>query len=370
MARFVFSADGHIVEPQTLYVDQMPASMHQYAIRTERQGEYIITFAGHKVIHRFRINPPKEFAGFGRLHLKGTSDLVARLEDLQMDGVDAEILFPTSGLLTFLLMEAEPELACAQIYNDWLNKTVGERTDVYVRAGVLPVRNNFQYTVQEMKRLASMGFSCAMLPSKIPVGIVNYNDPSWDVVFEAAQNLNMVLVCHTGTGREDVRMEKGPGGAVVNYTHQMLDSQESIMYMVGGGILDRYSKVKVAFIESGASWLAGLVERMDEVYSAHSVYVKPKLSMKPSEIVERQIYVSFQFDRACVMSRKVTGTKPLMWGADYPHHEGTFPHSKQVLADLFKDMPDITEQEKNDIIGGNAARVFRLNRSEFLQAAE
>lgn len=369
MARFVFSADGHIVEPKTLFTDNLPASMHSYAIRTQREGEYIMTYAGQKLIQRYRVNPPKEYEGFGRLHLKGTTDLAARLEDLNMDGVDAEILFPTTGLLTFLLTDAEPELACAQIYNDWINKHVGDRTDVYVRAGVLPIRNNFQYTVQEMKRLAAMGFSCALLPSKIPVGIVNYNDLAWDQVFEAAQNLNLTLVCHTGSGREDVRVEKGPGGAIINYTHQMCDSEESIMYMVAGGMLDRYPKVKVAFIECGASWLAGLVERMDEAFHGHSAYVKPKLSLKPSEIVERQVYVSFQYDRACVLTRNITGTKPLMWGADYPHHEGTFPHSKKVVDDLFKGIHDITEKEKADIIGGNAARVFRLNRPEFLQAA-
>ena len=59
------------------------------------------------------------------------------------------------------------------------------------------------------------------------------------------------------------------------------------------------------------------------------------------------------------MSRSVTGTQAIMWGADYPHHEGTFPKSKQVLAHLF-DGIDISEQDKADILGGNAARLFRL----------
>jgi predicted TIM-barrel fold metal-dependent hydrolase len=59
------------------------------------------------------------------------------------------------------------------------------------------------------------------------------------------------------------------------------------------------------------------------------------------------------------MSRSVTGTKALMWGADYPHHEGTFPKSKAVLAHIF-DCIEISEQDKFDIVGGNAARLFRL----------
>ena len=62
---------------------------------------------------------------------------------------------------------------------------------------------------------------------------------------------------------------------------------------------------------------------------------------------------------ACVMARSVTGTSALMWGADYPHHEGTFPRSKKVLAHLF-DGIEISEQDKADILGLNAVRLFRL----------
>jgi predicted TIM-barrel fold metal-dependent hydrolase len=107
---------------------------------------------------------------------------------------------------------------------------------------------------------------------------------------------------------------------------------------------------------------------MDEVYLAHDIFVHPKLSIMPSEIIARQVACSFQYDRACVMSRSVTGVKALMWGADYPHHEGTFPNSKAVLAHLFDDI-EISEQDKADIIGGNAARLFRLQHPLFQQAA-
>jgi predicted TIM-barrel fold metal-dependent hydrolase len=164
-------------------------------------------------------------------------------------------------------------------------------------------------------------------------------------------------------------MERGAGGALINYTHQMNDALESTMYLVSGGILDRYPTVQVAFVECGASWLAGVAERLDEVYHGHHFFVSPKLSAPPSEIIKRQISSSFQYDRACVMSRSVTGHKGLMWGSDYPHHEGTFPNSRKVLDRLF-DGIEITEDEKADIIGRNAARLFRLERPEFALAAE
>ena len=85
--------------------------------------------------------------------------------------------------------------------------------------------------------------------------------------------------------------------------------------------------------------------------------------MLPSEIIARQVSCSFQFDRACIMARSVTGTKSMMWGSDYPHHEGTFPKSRDVVAHLF-DGIDISEDDKADILGLNAARLFRLPRPE------
>ena len=68
------------------------------------------------------------------------------------------------------------------------------------------------------------------------------------------------------------------------------------------------------------------------------------------------------------MARSITGTPALMWGADYPHAEGTFPNSRKVLAELF-DGIEISDAEKADIVGGNAARLFRLQRPELRSAA-
>jgi predicted TIM-barrel fold metal-dependent hydrolase len=369
MARFVFSADGHIREPGDLFLSNIPPSMHKHTLRSEKTDGYSLLLCGDKVLFRNRLQPKNpDQANFGRPNQKGAVDLGARFEDMKSEGVDAEILFPTTGMMTFLLEEAEVELAATQAYNNFIDTFVGNRRDTFVRCAVLPLRNNFQYTVQEMKRVAAMGITCAMIPAQMPVGIPHYNNPVWDPVFEAAQNLDLVLVIHTATGREDVRAAKGPGAALINYTHQVNDSLECTMYLVSGGILDRYPRVKVAFIECGASWLAAVGERLDEVYHGHHFFVQPKLSAPPSEIIKRQISASFQHDRACIMSRSVTGHQALMWGSDYPHHEGTFPYSRRVIAHLF-DGIEITEQEKADIIGGNAARLFRLERPEFLKAA-
>ena len=376
MSQFIFSADGHIVEPPDLLTAGLPKDLQQYGMHAEKDGEHMLMKAGDKVISKMRLNKPpeQEFRdengdSFSRSNRKGVRDLPGRLEDMEHEGIDAEIVFPSAGMFIPLIEHPEAELASCQLYNDWNHEFLGGDLERFVRCGVLPV-HDFGNTVSEIERLAGMGFTAAMLPSLIEAsaGIPLYNDAAWDPVFEAGEKHGIVFVLHTGTGREDVRAQKGPGGAIVNYTIQMCDAQHSIMHLVAGGMLDRFPGANVACIESGASWLAALAERMDEVYAAHHWFVQPKLSLTPREIIQRQVHASFQYDRACIMARTVTGHQALMWGADYPHHEGTFPNSRQVVAGLFEGI-DITENEKADILGRNAARLFRLQNPKLSQAA-
>jgi predicted TIM-barrel fold metal-dependent hydrolase len=379
---FVFSADGHVVEPKEIFDAGLPDALKKHGIRSERQGEHMCVLAGEKVLHRMRLMPrgaPADAAGAGAgagdgerqamsLHARPSgNDVDSRISDMRIDGVDAEIAFPSTCLWTYGIEHRETELATAQIYNDWNDTYFKGHLDKFVRCGVLHVRD-FKNTEAEMKRLAKKGFTAAMLPAATPTGMPKYNDEAWDEVFELGGALGIVFVMHTGTGLDTVQVERRAGGAVINYANQACDAWNSIQYLVAGGLLDRHPKAQCAFIESGASWLAGLVERMDEIYIAHGPMVRPKLSLMPSEIVARQVSCAFQNDRACIMTRSVTGVRPLMWGNDYPHAEGTWPRSKGILGKIF-DGIEISETDKADILGANAARLFRLQRPEFAQAA-
>ena len=71
---------------------------------------------------------------------------------------------------------------------------------------------------------------------------------------------------------------------------------------------------------------------------AHQYYVKPKLSRKPSEILYSQVKATFQFDRACLKTIPMTGHECLLWASDYPHMEGTFPRSREVIDEVFGDV--------------------------------
>lgn len=365
MERFVFSSDAHIVEPPNFFLDRMPAHLHAHAPNATRDDRLMLQRIGERVVHTIRLG-----AGSLERPTKGQTDLTLRLEDMAADGVNAELLFPSYGLLIYFIEDAEAELSACQVYNDWLLAHVVGRRDTFVPAAVLPVRD-LQHTLAELRRVGAAGYTAAMLPVVAPAGTVQvplYNDAAWDPVFALAQQLGIVFTLHTGTGQSAWIVERGAGAAIINYTRQMNDAASAIMYMVAGGLLDRFPKAQVAFIESGASWLAGLTERMDEVHRGHNRFVKPVLSRLPSQIVRDQVKCTFQSDRGCIAARHVTGHECLIWANDYPHMEGTYPNSKAVLARAFEGI-EISETEKADIIGGTAARLFKLQRPEFLAQA-
>jgi len=360
MKSFVFSADSHIMEPSTIFTDGLPASLKKHAIHTRHDGDFLITGTEDKIIYRLRVGQHRE-KQLGDAQRKGIREIPGRLEDMELEGIDAEICFPSLGLWLYCLDDPEAEAASARLYNDWNHDFLSSHPKRFVRCGMLPVLD-FSNTLAEIDYLASKGFTAAMLPAATPPNLPKYNSEKWDPIFARAAEKGIVFVLHTGTGLETVIVERGPGAGIINYTNQMMDAEQSAMYLVSGGVLDRNPKAKVAFIESGASWLAALAERMDEVAVAHANFVFPKLSRMPSQIVDDQVWASFQHDRACILAANAAlpGAKNVMWGSDYPHAEGTFPVSRKIVDDLFAGL-QVTEETRRSVLGLNAARLFRID---------
>ena len=111
----------------------------------------------------------------------------------------------------------------------------------------------------------------------------------------------------------------------------------------------------VITVETGSAWLAWVMTQMDEIAEKHHMWVRPKLSMKPSEFVKRQVHVTFQNDPVGIHNRVFTGVEPLLWGSDYPHPEGTWPNSRRICEEQLKGVP---EEDKRAILGGTTARIF------------
>ena len=380
---FIFSCDAHIAEPSDLFTERMPQHLADYAITLTTEGSRRIYKVGDRVIMRFLTDFPAHKTGKTDEEFyaqsssvvdtkrRGLRDLALRAQDMDRDGVDAELCFPTVGLLIARIGDREGERTAARIWNDWAWDYTEPLRDRLIPTAVIP-SHNFDDALAECRRTAKMGYASFSLFE----GLNNYNDPRWDPIFAFAVVSGIPFAFHTGFGDIPLRPLNGPGGAVYNYTRQMNDSIDIITQLVAGGVLDRNPGAHIVFAEHSAGWLWSLAERMDEVYIGHANSVEPKLARMPSQIVRDQVHCSFQNDtHSAVAIRHGIGTSALMFATDYPHSEGTFPFTADVIRELRERNPDVTPDELVEMLGGNAARLFtRANlvpqfekrRAEFL----
>jgi len=379
---FVFSCDAHIAEPPDLFEKAMPSHLSQFAIRSEVSGNVRTTRIGEQVILRIWTDFHKHKTGAGDAEFnsqsasaedractdarenfvsdcavdtkrRGARDLALRAEDMDRDGVDAELVFPSLGLMLPRIDDREAQVTACRIYNDWAWDYTAQMRDRLIPAAMIPCID-FDDALAECKRTATKGFAAFCLWE----GLNNYNDSRWDPIFAYAAEMKIPLVFHTGVGDINIRALKGPGGALFNYTRQMNDAVDIITQLVAGGVLDRNPQAHILFAEHSAGWLWGLAERMDEVYQGHAASIDPKLSRLPSQIVRDQVHCALQNDTGSIATRRGVGVGALLFATDYPHSEGTFPFSKGVVDRMMSEHPDCSMDEFIDILGGNAATLF------------
>lgn len=363
---FVFSCDAHIAEPKDLFLEKMPAHLKQYAIHTRMGEKYRETCIGDQVLLRMLPNFAGQRSGVSEEAFaqqseasvdttrRGIRDLSLRAADMDRDGVDAELCFPTLGLMLPRIDDREAQRVACEIWNDWAWDYCQDLADRLIPSAMIPCMD-LDDALAECKRTAAMGYAAFTLWE----GLNNYNDPAWDPIFAFAGEQGIPLVFHTGVGNINIRALKGPGGALYNYVRQMNDSIDVIAQLVGGGVLDRNPKAHILFAEHSAGWLYGLSDRMDEIYFGHAGSISPKLSRLPSQIVRDQVHCALQNDVGSSMAiRKGVGINALLFATDYPHSEGTFPFSQDVIGKLKSENPDVTTDELVEVLGGNAARIF------------
>ncbi len=387
MQPFVFSCDAHIAEPPDLFLQGMPDNLKRFAIHGAALGEeYRVTKIGDQEILKVRVNFHSHKTGQGDAgpqedrsctddkenfvsdcavdtKRRGARDLSLRIADMDRDGVDAELCFPSLGLMLPRITDRDGQREACKVYNDWAWDYTAPVRDRLIPAAMIPCMD-FDDALAECHRTAAMGYAAFCLWE----GLNNYNDSRWDPIFAFAASKDIPIVFHTGVGDINIRALRGPGSAMYNYVRQMNDAVEVITQLVAGGVLDRNPAAHILFAEHSAGWLWGLAERMDEVYHGHAPAVNPKLSRLPSQIIRDQVHCALQNDVGSVGTRRGVGIEALLFATDYPHSEGTFPFSKDVVARMMRENPDATMDDFVAVLGGNAANLFK--RANLCDAVE
>ena len=288
-----------------------------------------------------------------------------RLRDQDADGVDAEIIFPNKGLLGWATPDPVFGMAMCCAWNRWAYDTYaadgwhGGRTLplACIAAGDLPG------AIAEVAWAAERGWAGLCLGNAPVYGAKSpdkpeYNDPVFEPLWSTIEEAGLAVTFHVSTGR-DPRAVRGEGGAVVNYVcHSMETTIEPLVQLIASGVLARHPGLRVGLVESGIGFVPWLLETMDWAHKAHHFWVRPELPEPPSAYFRRQCFATFQEDHAGLAAVEHHDlVDNMLWANDYPHHEGSWPHS---AASIERQMAHLRDASRAKILGLNAARMFNL----------
>ena len=357
---FIASADCHAQEPNDFLSSRMPVKYH------ERLPGVILGSDGGRFQKTEGFRPIRigtfKFEGEDLERNNSGKTPEERLQALDRDGVDCELIFPNKGLTVWATPDAQFSQAMCVAWNDWAWETYGPHNDrLSPVACIAPA--DVDGAVAEIERAAKRGFRALALPCKPVWGPPDYEQPNYnladfDSLWAAACDADLPVTFHVSTGR-DPRTARGNGGAVINYAvHSLAPTMEPLVNVCASGVIERFPKLRFGSIEAGIGWVPWMLTAMDEAYLKHHMWVRPKLKQLPSEYFRGNGFASFGEDPpGLALMRESRLSDNFLWANDYPHHEGTWPHSAAAIE---RTMGALNDAERAKVLGLNAARIFKF----------
>jgi predicted TIM-barrel fold metal-dependent hydrolase len=289
----------------------------------------------------------------------GHSDPHERLKDMDTDGVDAEVLYCEVSAFRFLYLIKEGWRESTRAFNDALAAFGSVDPKRLVVSYQIPI-HDIEFAVQEVQRVAALGAHSLQLPVfPSELGFPEYFDSRYDPLWATIQELDLPICCHIGlnTHLEDLaRRDPTPQRGVMVPMTAFCTAEAFGMWMLSG-VLERFPRLKLVFVEPGLGWVAWYLYIIDDMNTRQS-YEFPAISERPSFYFHRNIHLTYidEPDSIQLLRHKI-GVRNIMWSSDYPHPVSSWPNSRALVDHQFIGIPD---DERELIVSGNAARVWNL----------
>ena len=375
----VISADGHNEVPVDRWShwvpekhrDKMPKLVKiedgSEVWRIEAGGEaWVRSTSGNAVADweydQFRPNKSRYYREEDGSRRPGTGDAVQRLQEQDLDGIDAEVLYPPVYSPIFFKhdwksKDKEAYMAFIRGYNDFIaNEYTAVAPDRLITMALVP-ETGVDDAIAEMERCKKMGLRGVAM-AQWPNGGISYM-PEDDRFFAASLDLDIRLAPHGNFGG----VKPPPKGAASITKDTLFASggagpSYTIGQLILNGVFDRFPKLRIYFAETQAGWLPHTLSWVDEFHRRWAWYTDAVPKKMPSEYYRDQCLFSFIVDRMAMQLRQYIGLDMLMWGSDFPHSVGSFPDTRRFLEDQFEGVP---ENEKRKVLVENPAEFFSLD---------
>lgn len=390
----MISVDDHVMEPKELWQEQLPASLRERGPRTVREKVKLSFKGGHYGFERNaedgqwcdvwlfddlvtptgllhapagvprdeQRNIPAVYEDFR----DGTWDQTARLADMDLNHVDAAInypnIFPRFAGQGFLeRSDKELALTCLRIYNDWMidDWCAGAGKGRLIPLTLVPLWDP-ALAAEEVRRCAAKGsYAIAFSENVAKLGQPSLYTGAWDVLWEACQETETSVSMHIGSSSSmPTTSDDAPLATSMSMYAQ--NAQGSLCDWVFSGSLERFPDITIAYAESQVGWMPFQLERMDAVWRDGRGDVDHVKTL-PSEQVKGRVYGCVFDDLHGLVNRDAVGTDHILWETDYPHSDGTFPHSRKIAHELFT-AAGMNAEECRMVLRSNAVKAYGLDR--------
>jgi uncharacterized protein len=331
----IIDADGHIVESTLL--PSFRAALHEERVK---QGRPPVNRANHTL---------------GGTIGKYEVELESRLADMDAEGISVSVLFPTAGLNIGFVQNPERAIALCREYNNAMFK-LSESVNGRLKAIALLAPQNVKGSVNELQRaVKELGALGGLFPTTGHNKM--FGAEEFFPMYECAEELNRPITVHANAVGGDTcgsdRFDTLIGMHTVGHP---FDQMLQFTSMVLGGVFDRFSRLRVGYMEAGCGWVPYLMDRLDEEIEVLGVQA-PAVKCAPSKHIRSgRIFVSCEADDKNVsyfVSR--VGENTIMYASDYPH----FDMETNTVATL-NGRADLTPELKRRLLHNNAKAFYEL----------
>ena len=371
--QLLISVDDHLVEPPDLWLDRLPADLRARGPQVHEgddgveawwyDGARYPTLALGAVAGMEYEDFNQEPTRFDQI-LPGCYRVKERLEDMDQDGILASLCFPTFARFcgqTFLEAE-DKDLAwhCVRAYNDFQTDEWGRSSGGrLIPLAIIPLWDP-ELAAEELQRVVGNGAAAvALSENPAALGLPSYYSDHWDPLFAVAQDLDVPICMHIGSGSKQVDTDATDAPFSTKCVLVGLNSMVAVVDLMLSRVFDRFSKLKIVLSEGGIGWVPYIRERADYTWLRYRT-MDDLSARPPSEIMDEHIWFCMIDDRAGLTMRHDIGVDKIMWECDYPHADTMWPHARKRLGEVMADIPD---DEVARIVEGNARKLFKVDTS-------
>jgi predicted TIM-barrel fold metal-dependent hydrolase len=278
-------------------------------------------------------------------------DVSVRLADMDVQGIDVSILYPTLALFIGRVRRPKLAMALSRAYNDLAHSYCMQSPRL--KAVATLQLHNVSEAVKELRRaVTELNFVGVTLPAD-GCG-KNLGNAEFHPIYAEAERLGVPVAIHASTGDADTAFDKFIAAHTIGHPFPQM---RQLTGMIFGGIPELFPKLRLMYLEAGAGWVPYWMERMDHEYKLRAVEA-PLCKTKPSDYIRSgRIFFSCEAEESLlpVVVDKI-GEDTLLYASDYPHWDMDFPDSAKELWER----NDLSERTRRKILGENAKQVYGL----------